>query len=172
MRKFIYNSIVAKLQTITDQNEQPVIKHFDIWNNNIEYIDEEQPFNTPAVFVEFQPIEWRHMGGGMREAAVNIVLHVITQHNMPTASGLLPYSAEAFDFFELLTAINACLHAHAKQSPAFIHDSLTAVRSTTDHDCAELRHDTETFCCHVTDMSAKKQPQTITVTPEIKIGND
>ena len=163
MRKFIYNSIVDKLKEQTNAEDKPIIKHFDLWNNNIEYIDEEQAFYTPAVFVEFQPIEWRHLPGGVREAAINVVLHVITQRNMPT-SGELQYAETSLDFFDLLTGINKTLHCHAKVSDTFIHDSLLSVLSATDNDCGELRHDVETFCCHITDMSAKSEMRKTTAT--------
>lgn len=65
MRKFIYQSIVDKLSEIQDADNNSVIQHFDIWNNNIISAGEgeqEETFDKPAVFVEFQPIEWIHQG--------------------------------------------------------------------------------------------------------------
>jgi hypothetical protein len=168
MRKFIYQSIVDRLKEIKDDGGESIIKHFDLWNNNLEYVEEEQPFLTPAVFVELQPVVWRHQGKGVREAAVNVVLHVITQRNMPMADGS-QYAELSLTFFDLLTEINCCLYGYAKTGEYFGHDALTGVQSVTDHDCGELRHDVETFSCHAVDASAMPNPQKIKIVPQINI---
>jgi hypothetical protein len=160
MRKFIYQSIVEKLSQITDAQEQPVIKHFDLWRNQLAGIEEEQPFELPAVLVELRPIMWRHQGNAVREAAVEIALHVLTRQNMPT-SNELPYSEESLQFLDFLTDINRSLHGYYKVSDRFIHDSIIATQSTTDNDSYEIRHDIEVFTCHVHDASAKSEPLTI-----------
>jgi hypothetical protein len=162
MRKFIYQSIVEKLKDIKDGDDRSVIRHFDIWNNNLVYIKEEQAFYTPAVFIEFQTIEWRQKGGGVRDAAVTVALHVLTQHNAPT-SNESDYEAQALEFFDLLTGINCCLHGHFKTGYDFAHDDLTAKTSITDHDFEELRHDIETFACHAQDCSALPEPVKVNI---------
>jgi hypothetical protein len=152
MRKFLYKSIVEKLQGITDGEGQSLIRHFDIWNNNLSYIQDNEPFLCPAVFLEFGRIEWRHQGRGVREAAVEIILHVITQRNAPT-SHEQDYEDLSLSFFDLLTGINRRLHGHSSfASEYFGHDALTAVWSVTDHDFDELRHDQEAFVCHVVEI--------------------
>ena len=35
-----------------------VIKHVDLWNQNVAFIDEDEAWARPAVFVEFGPIAW------------------------------------------------------------------------------------------------------------------
>ena len=162
MRKFIYQSIVEKLQA-----EIPEIKHFDLWRNQLACIEEEIPFELPAVLVEFRPIQWRHQGNAVREAAVEIALHVLTRQNTPT-SAELPYSEEALQFFDLLADINRALYRHVKTAHNFRHDPLTATQSTTDNDFYEIRHDVEVFSCHAQDASA--MPETLTIKkPTIKI---
>ena len=139
MRKFIYQSIVEKLQS-----EMPEIKHFDLWHNQLEYLEGEIPFELPAVLVEFRPIKWRHEGNGVRDAAVEIALHVLTLQNEP----------QNLEFFDLLTDINRALIRHAKSGDRFSHNAVTSVQSTTDSDFAEIRHDIEVFACHAADGSA------------------
>ena len=58
MRKIIYQTIENALLPILDENQQPVINHVSLWNNQLLYAEEEQPFNTPAVFIEFRDIPW------------------------------------------------------------------------------------------------------------------
>jgi hypothetical protein len=169
MRKFIYKSVTDKLKELEDAGGQPVIRHFDLWNNNMAYIRDEQPFYLPAVLLEFQTIQWRHQGGGVREAAVTVVLHVLTQRNAPTADGS-DYEGHALQFFDLLTHINRCLHAHCKTSSDFRHDALTALQSITDHDFEEIQHNIEIFTCHACDCAAMPARQVISaVKPEINI---
>ena len=37
----------------------PEVQHVDLYNENVEYVDEESPWERPAVFIEFDDIEWR-----------------------------------------------------------------------------------------------------------------
>lgn len=147
MRKFIYQSVVEQLLTLKNAEDAPVIKHFDVWNNNLTYIPKNEAFYTPAVFVEFERIDWRHQGRGVRDATVTVILHVVSQRNSPT-SYELEYATDALLFFDILTRINDCLHGHVKRENRFEHDAITSIYSITDHDFEELRHDIEAFACH------------------------
>ena len=52
MRKEIYRAICAALQDI----DGTPVKHVDLWNHNVEFIEQEEAWDRPAVFVEFAPI--------------------------------------------------------------------------------------------------------------------
>jgi hypothetical protein len=164
MRKQLYLAVVERLKTLTDDY---AVKHFDVWNNNLMYVEENEAFNTPAVFVEFEPINWRQHLQGVREADVRFNLHIVTRRNMPT-SNELNYAEESLAFFDLLEAINTCLHGLTQVSDSGVIDALTSVSSTTDNDYDELRHDIEAYSCHVTDLSALPRPETI-ATASIKV---
>ena len=49
VRKEIYQRIVEQLRTALGGE----IKHIDLWNHNVEFIEQEQQWSRPAVFVEF-----------------------------------------------------------------------------------------------------------------------
>ncbi|MDR0559117.1 MAG: hypothetical protein LBG92_03040 [Prevotellaceae bacterium] len=153
MRKFIYKSIVNRLKQLVDARENQIIKHFDLYNQNINIIIENEAFHTPAVFVEFADIEWQHQSIGVRDAQVTVRLHVFTQRAAP-APDELDYAEQSLDFFDLLTDINTCLHGLTRTAYLFTHDAITSVASKTDNNFAELRHDVETFACHAQDASA------------------
>ena len=73
MRKEIYKMLCERLGNI------PEIKYIDLWNHNVEFIEQEDNWERPAVFVELCPINWEATVAGMRyvtEAKVN--LHVVT----------------------------------------------------------------------------------------------
>lgn len=55
------------------------IKHIDLWNHNVEFIDQEVPWNRPAVFIEFVPFKWNAIVSGIEYRAQPLVnLHVVT----------------------------------------------------------------------------------------------
>lgn len=54
-RKEMYNMICQRLKAIE------VIKHIDLWNNNVAFIEQEDGWERPAVFVEFMPVNWMPM---------------------------------------------------------------------------------------------------------------
>jgi len=152
MRKFIYQSVVEKLQ-----QEIPEIAHFGLWNNQLTYIEGEVPFELPAVFVEFRTIRWQHQGNGVRDAAVEIVLHTLTEAK----------AKKPLQFFDLLTDINRALHKHVKVSDYYGHNAFTAIQSTTDHNFGEIRHDIEVFSCNAQDCSAMEKPKKVKATVKI-----
>lgn len=56
----------------------PEVKHIDLWNHNVEFIEQEESWERPAVFVEFGRIDWQpYTGGGHRGSGV-VRLHIVT----------------------------------------------------------------------------------------------
>ena len=80
MIRYLYLALEEKLLAITDEQEnpQPIFKHCDLWNRQVEFLEQETPFQTPAVFVEFTNIEWRTLGQHVQEADLTVRLHIVT----------------------------------------------------------------------------------------------
>lgn len=89
MRKELYKAIADRLFLIAsdgsmidpEAEEQPerLIKYVDLWNHNVEFLDEEQPWARPAVFVEFTPIFWDVIKPGREYRSKPVVnLHIVT----------------------------------------------------------------------------------------------
>lgn len=163
MRKIIYNTIRNALLAIEDTQGQPLIQHVDLFNNQLAYAQEEQPFYTPAVFIEFPDISWQHLDLGIREAVISVNLHVVTD----SRDGHWQDAAERFD---LLDQINASLHglSYADQV-GNVMDALTLETSSTDSDFDELQDNIEVYSTHVTDTSAYKKDGTTSVSPSISV---
>lgn len=144
MRKIIFLTLRQALLAVADSQGEALVRHVDLWNNQLSYIEEEQPFDTPAVFVEFGPIDWQPLPHGAREAVVSISLHVVTDSRVGRW-------AEAVGRFDLLDSINAALHGLAYgDDRGNAMDSLSIVRSTTDSDFDELQDNVETYSAHIT----------------------
>lgn len=144
MRGFIFCKIKETLESIED------IAHVELFNSQLDYIEEEQPFDTPAVLIEFQPIQWRHQLHGVREAYITVALHVVTDSRVGRWS-------DTIEVFSLLDRISSALHGIGGTADnGSVMNSLTLTSSTTDHNFDELQDNVETYTCHVTDCSAYK----------------
>ena len=73
MRKQIYKAICERLT-----QEIPEVKHLDLWNNNIAVLSGGAVWPRPAVFVEFEAIEWKQAQNRVRRGDVAIRLHIVT----------------------------------------------------------------------------------------------
>ena len=51
-RQELYAALVGQLKNI------PEVKHVDLWNENVVYADQDEPWQRPAVFIELGVIDW------------------------------------------------------------------------------------------------------------------
>ena len=73
MRKELYAAIKAKIE-----GEVPEVKHVDLWNHNVEFIEQETAWGRPAVFVEFGTITWSAFHGGGQRGRGVVRVHLVT----------------------------------------------------------------------------------------------
>jgi hypothetical protein len=73
MRKELYNAIKAKLES-----DVPEVKHVDLWNHNVEFIEQEDGWERPAVFVEFGQITWSPFQGCGYRGRGFVNIHLVT----------------------------------------------------------------------------------------------
>lgn len=73
MRKELLNAIKTKLN-----EEVPEVRHFDLWNHNVEFIEQEENWERPAVFVEFGTIAWSPFQGGGQRGKGLVRIHLVT----------------------------------------------------------------------------------------------
>lgn len=75
MRKELYRAICSRLQEMV-----PEVVHMDMWNQNVEFAEEESVWGTPAVFVEFGPINWTlFKEGNIYRGVGKVMLHIVTE---------------------------------------------------------------------------------------------
>lgn len=73
MRKELFNTIKAKLAS-----DVPEVVHVDLWNQNVEFIEQEDGWARPAVFVEFGPITWDQLKGSVHRGKGTLNIHLVT----------------------------------------------------------------------------------------------
>lgn len=85
----------------------------DLWNNNVEFIEQETNWPRPAVFVEFRPIVWERMttrGAHEYQARTEVRLHIVTDWNGSASSDHEDeYRMEAIEALDLSEQIHAAL---------------------------------------------------------------
>lgn len=138
------------------ETPETAIKHFGLWNRQVEFIEQEAHFPMPAVFVEFGKIDWRHQSGGVQDADLTVGLHVLT---IALPEG---YDGEEFHL-DLLDGINRCLHGFTGGN----WGSAKRVASIPCHDHEEILDDTEVFQMMVYDDTAAKRLKIHPVPPDI-----
>lgn len=93
MRKELYNKLRTHLHALCvnaageyaiapaemdDELCNRAIKHIDLWNHNVEFIEQETAWERPAVFVEFEPIQWITIVPGVEyRAEASVRLHIV-----------------------------------------------------------------------------------------------
>ena len=151
MRKQLYLAVIDRLKQIKDENGEPKIKHFDLWNEQVAFIEQEAPFDLPAVFIEFLPIQWRTANDGTQTADVQFRLHIVTPFRGAAGDNSM-YQTEALELFDLLDVVNKTLF---KMSGDCFRSTMR-IRSDTNHNHEELVESLETFQVCVSDISARR----------------
>lgn len=135
MRKEIYKMLCERLGNI------PEIKYIDLWNHNVEFIEQEDNWERPAVFVELCPINWEATVVGMRyvtEAKVN--LHVVTDWVGSSAANS-DQREESLTVFDLLEKIHTALaDVDGEHFRGF-----DISNSTTNHNHEDILENIETY---------------------------
>lgn len=77
VRSELYQAIKLKLE-----QDVPEVKHIDLWNHNVEFLEQEDAWARPAVFVEFGAIGWEPFAGGKHQRGKGVVrIHLVTDWN-------------------------------------------------------------------------------------------
>lgn len=110
------------------------IKHVDLWNHNVEFIEQETAWERPAVFIEFQPIKWKAIVMGVEyRADILVNLHVVTDWK----------GGDGIGEFRLLEKIHEVLAGlDGSTFSEFDIDS-----SLTNHDHEDIAENIETYRC-------------------------
>lgn len=136
-----YEVVVA--DDAVPQGWERAIKHIDLWNHNVEFIEQEENWERPAVFVEFQPILWNAIEPGAEyRAEPTVNLHVVTDWQGSSAADS-DFREKSLKVFDLLDAIH--LQLACRRGETFVEFDL--VGSSTNHNHDEIIEDIESYQC-------------------------
>ena len=73
VREDLYMRISEALEDIEE------VRHIDLWNRNVEFIEEEEAWDRPAVFIEILPIRWDRLESRVEyRCEPRVHLHIVT----------------------------------------------------------------------------------------------
>lgn len=157
MIKTLYLAIEERLKAIQTAEGEQLFKHFDLWNQQVEFLEEETPFNTPSVFIEFGTFDWRTLPRRFQECEVTIKLHIVTPWfaNTP-ANTPEPFRSQALEYLTLPSTIVAALQNFtiAPEGSLERANSFTRIKSEVNHNHEKYVDSVETYSCHLYDRSA------------------
>jgi hypothetical protein len=143
----LYQDLNKRLKLITFENAQ-VIKHFDLFNDQLNHLQEEEVFAFPACFIEFVPIKWEQLGGKRQQAVVSIRFHFC--HNIKIKSSDKS-GTETIALQHLETIDQA--HKYLQGFSGDYFNSLVRTDSEQDHNHDHIWAHVETYKTRVTDDS-------------------
>lgn len=127
MRKEIYEKIREKLLALGEKE----IAYIDMWNRNVEFIEQETAWERPAVFIEFEPVKWISIVPGIQyRAEAKVRLHIVTDWNN-----------EDTDVFELPEKIHQALAGLDGET----FTDFTLLESHTNHNHEEIVESIEVY---------------------------
>ena len=107
----LYTALTAALKNIKNgegEDAPRLVKHIDLWNQNVAFIEEESPWPRPAVFIEFGEITWSPLAGARKllSGTCPVILHVVTDWKGGTADGdvTMAASVASMDTSERISA--------------------------------------------------------------------
>lgn len=134
MRKQLFLDLQEKLLAIKNANGEPLVKFFNLWHNQINFT--EQPFSTPAVFVEFEPFSYKTIPGSKDTLIeLNFSLHIISRYYPLTHSTApIDIQNQNLDFLQAAELIHSALHlSRLPNSATIIHKSASFDYSYSDY---------------------------------------
>ena len=157
MIKQLYLAIERKLMAITDgqTDPQPLFRHFDLWNRQVEFVEQETPFQTPAVFVEFAPLQWRQMLRQVQDADLTVRLHIVTPWYANTAAYIQNQEVRdtALAYLDLPTLVYRQLSGQWAEFGLGSFNGMVRTASTVNHDHERYIDSVEEYQCHLKDLS-------------------
>jgi hypothetical protein len=156
----IYAALAGSIAAIVNQDNQPLFAHIDLWNRNVEFIQEEPPFDLPACFVEFAPLQYNQQRGGVQDAVLQVRLHIVTRWDTPTLHGGA-YFDDAIAYLALPHIVYCALHACNIGGNMYHRTG-----SVINHDHGPVVDSVETY---ETSVTITKQATNDTIVPGISV---
>lgn len=122
-RKEIYKDI-RRIALGEGAEGEPMFSSVAWWNKNIEFLEEDTPFDFPALFVEFGTVEYAPQKSGDRDMGqCDVLLHVVVDG----------HESDLFGFIDSLDRCERLISA-LRASPWY----LRRLQSVSNHDHGEI----------------------------------
>lgn len=164
----IFLEIQQTLFDIQGSDGLPIFKHFDLWNQQVSFLEKETPFEYPAIFIEFGDIDWQTGNNKTQRGDTIITIHIVTRWFNQTAK----YSPSQVEALQYLNLPNLILKKLQSSNISQYCNNFNRIKSVINHNHESIVDSTEQYTCLVHNYEA--MPTTIAVTnvsPLITINN-
>lgn len=144
--KDLYTELSQKIGAIE------AIEWIDLWHNQINFLDDEHPFPTPAVFLGFRSNQMDDTGEKTQQVSLQIDVYLYYETFSDTYKGSANQES-ALGFLESLNNLNAILHA--SQGENYSSMRRTAFNPVDTGGAGNLYQ--ATYECLLVDYSAQKE---------------
>ena len=138
MKIEMYEAVIKALSSIQE------VKHIDLWNRNVEFVEEDEAFPMPAVFVEFGDILWSQSSGSSSvrhyRGKGTVILHVVTEWHGSSSSANVERS-EVLRHYDLCETIHPAIEGLSGEG----FQDLQLQSSMTGHDHEEIQENIEVY---------------------------
>lgn len=144
--KDLYIEIADKIK-----DKMPLIRWVDLWHNQVNFLTEEHPFTTPAIFLRFRTLQTNDMGDTQQEVNLQVDFYLYYETFLDTYQGGVNQGS-ALEFLDLMEAIHGNFHGTSGEN-------YSAMRRTgfNDEDTGGAGNLYRvTFTCLLQDLSAQK----------------
>lgn len=90
----------------------PAIEHVDLWHDQVDYLSEEHPFPTPAVFFGFQTLNVNDNGELMQTTDLQVDIYVFWETFADTYNDAV-MKEEALMYLDLLLMVGLMFHGRS-----------------------------------------------------------
>lgn len=112
--KDVFQSLVTRLQ-----NEVTEIAHFDLYNSQLENLDEEKVIDYPAVFFEIEVAEFENIAKGSQQATDSLIRVYVVDWKYEDSYAGSNNQTGFLNYFDLLDKVHAALHNWNDPNGAF-----------------------------------------------------
>lgn len=102
--KDLYTELCTKLQA-----DVPAIKWLDLWHNQVNFLGDEHPFSSPAVFLDFRILETTDSGEKVQGLRLQVDTYIFYETFADTYLGSWNQES-ALSFLDIINDVFACLH--------------------------------------------------------------
>lgn len=135
MRHELFDTVRWKLLSLG------LAKHVDLWNHNVEFIEQEEAWDRPAVFLEFGPIVWTVVKDGEYRGRGTLRLHIVTDWAAEGSADEISGRYRGCAVWDLCGAIDRALRGIRGDT---FHE-LRLVESHTNHNHEDLVETIEVY---------------------------
>lgn len=87
----------------------PAVKWIDLWNNQVDFLEDEHPFQSPAIFLSFRFIDTEDKGELVQDVRLQVDAYTFYETFADTFKGSYNQQS-ALEFLDILNNVYSVLH--------------------------------------------------------------